>query len=155
MFTKTIQVSSVLYLHQIPSFMQYGLVVEEKEVLAVVLSEVGEALTHSVGEVKAILTGTYGKTCQKNFLRQTSTSTSIQRGKNDHRRRYFVFYLKFMPQSMVDWLQRSEWVAAFLHMTSYISYIYILYNIFFSVTSEQEASTDPIQEASMEASMEG
>ena len=65
--------------------MRYSLVVEEK-VLAVVLYEVEEALTHSVGEVKTILTGTYRKTCQKDFLRQTLTSTSIQSGKNDCRR---------------------------------------------------------------------
>ena len=89
--------------------MRYGLVVEEKEVLAVVLSDVEEALTQSVREVKTILTGTYGKTCQKYFLRQTSTSTSIQRGKNDEPRAphirtidiRFCIYLSFEPPAAI------------------------------------------------------
>ena len=113
----------------------------------VVLSEIEESLTHSVGEVKAILTGTYEKTCQKDFLRQTSTSTTIQRGKNYHRKRCSVFYLKFMPQSMVDRLQRSEWVATFFHTRSYMCHS-VNKIIFFAVTSDPRIEPTILTEVS-------
>ena len=71
--------------------MRCRLVVDEKEVLAVVLGDIEGSLSHTAAEIKSTLTGTWGKPCQKDFLRPDAGTHVIQRGKSDRKRRCFVF----------------------------------------------------------------
>ena len=66
--------------------------VEEKEVLAVVLTDIAGSLRLSPTEIKGTLDGKWGKTCQKDFLRLGACTPVMQRGGNVRKRRCFVFY---------------------------------------------------------------
>ena len=76
--------------------------------VAVVLMDIAGSLSHSVAEIKGALEGKWGKTCQKDFLRPGSNSPIIQLGKNVRKRRCFVFYLKFLPSTMVEELKKGN-----------------------------------------------
>ena len=79
--------------------MRCGLVVDEKEVLAVVLGDIEGSLS---AEIKRTLTGTWGKPCQRDFLRPDAGTHVIQRGRSDRKRRCFVFFIKFLPAQLVE-----------------------------------------------------
>ena len=69
--------------------------VEGNEDSAVVLTVIESGLIHTVTEIKAKLSGTYGKICQKDFLQPNSTCTLLQREKNEQKRRCFVKYMLY------------------------------------------------------------
>lgn len=88
--------------------MRCGLFVDEQEVVAVVLGDIEDALTHTLPDIRTSLHGTYGTTCKKDFLRPTSDSLTIQRGKNDRKRRCFAFFMKHIPQDLVELLKQGN-----------------------------------------------
>ena len=53
---------------QILMFMRYGLVVGDKEVVAVVLSDIEDPLTYPRAEIKGKLDGRLARTCQKYYF---------------------------------------------------------------------------------------
>lgn len=65
----------------IMQFLRFGLVVEEKEVLAVVLTDIAQSLSYSIAEIKDILDGICDKMCQKDFLRIGAHDPVIKRKK--------------------------------------------------------------------------
>ena len=60
--------------------------VEGNEDSAVVLTDIESVLIHTVTEIKAKLSGTYGKICQKDFLQPNSTCVLYCRGRRMSKR---------------------------------------------------------------------
>ena len=82
--------------------------VERKEALAVVLGDAAPCLSLREADIKGALEGKWGETCQKDFLRPSSTTCIIQRRKNDRKRRCFAFYLQHLPSQMIQELRRGK-----------------------------------------------
>ena len=85
--------------------------VARNEVLAVVLSDVSEKLTHPVSEIAdAIAQGGFGdKNISKDFLTlNDGISTMVLRGKNCRKRKCVTIRLDRIDQSMAEELKRGS-----------------------------------------------
>jgi len=100
-----------LILLQILEFLRCGVMVDDKEVVAVVLTDIAESLTYSISEIRGVLDGKYGKMAQKDFLRKGATVPIIQRKKNDRKRRAFVFFTQFIPSDLLEQLKNGKYVG--------------------------------------------
>lgn len=85
--------------------MRCGLTVDNKNVVAVVLTEIEACLTYSITNIRSTLEGKWGKMVQKDFLRRGVTDTVIKRRVNDAKRRCFAFYAEFIPPQIMKELQ--------------------------------------------------
>lgn len=89
-------------------FLRCGVSVDDKEVVAVVLSDVAHHLKYSCSEIKCTLEGKYGRNGNKDFLRGDADVPVIRRGKTDKRRRCFCFFLDFISPKQVEELRKGE-----------------------------------------------
>ena len=103
--------SILLILLQILEFLRCGVMVDDKEVVAVVLTDIAESLTYSISEIRGVLDGKYGKMAQKDFLRKGANVPIIQRKKNDRKRRSFVFFTQFIPSDLLEQLKNGKYVG--------------------------------------------
>lgn len=87
--------------------MQCGVYIDEKEVFAVVLSDIGEYLQFSYSEIKCSLDGKYGQNGNKDFLRNDVNVPLIKRRKTDWRRRCFCFFLHALPSDQVEAIRKG------------------------------------------------
>ena len=100
---------------QILMFMRYGLVVGDKEVVAVVLSDIEDPLTYPRAEIKGKLDGRLARTCQKYyFTARFRFPIYTVGGGNDWKRKYF-FYSHFLPSELAEELRNGNCIPLLFH----------------------------------------
>jgi hypothetical protein len=87
---------------------RFGVEVEKKETLAVVLGDIAPFLSVSEADIKGALEGKWEKPCQKDFLDADATTCKIIRRKSDRKRRCFAIYLQHLPLHMIQKLRRGK-----------------------------------------------
>lgn len=98
------------------------LVAGKKEaVVALVLEDIGSSLTYSCAEIKeAIIYLGWGTRTSKDFLRADATTTTISRGKTDHKRRCIAIYLSKMPDDVQQQFLECE-LQLLIHLESLLN----------------------------------
>ena len=84
--------------------MRCGLLVEEQKVVAVVLGDIGDGLTHAMPDIRASLNEVYGTACKKDFLQPTSDSFIIQRSEKSA---VLPLHLEHLKQGNKMWCTRA------------------------------------------------
>ena len=106
---------------QIKRFARTNVQVGGEEVVAIVLEDLGGALTHSCAEVKeTVEKGGWGTRTSKDFLKADADDSVITRGKNTQKRRCLGIFMKKMPVKLQEQIKSRKSRSLAIAMCNYI-----------------------------------